>query len=648
MAKRIWQMGLVEAGICIDLNGYDPELNRNLKAALPGPARWDRDDKWWVFPLHWDTCVFARKVANEYGAKIVITPALNEWATNEKHRRETTIPDVQSMDLVDLPLVREGYPHMWEALRTRPFQTVGAAFAARNGSCLIADQPGLGKTVQSIAAVVESGVTGPVLISAPKAAALLTWPAQLRRWVPGDEIITIGSHLKPAERRQILEVIRKQQGDGSTEWASRFWVITSPNYLRITAELDDWGKYKKVNGQKVIKPVGEALMEFFDIEWAGVIVDESHQTLAGASGDKKKQSAQRLGLGALDIVDGGLRIALSGTPFRGKEEFLWGQLNWLRPDLYRSRWRWIKEWFNHEQGRYGMVIGGIANRQGMYDQAKSVMIRRTKGEVAADLPAKAYAGEPLNPDIPHEAIAVWLEMDPKQAKAYEQIKKKAEAELEGGTLMVASVLAELTRLKQFAGSYGRMDGDQFVPSLPSNKYDWTVEWLDERNIDKTVKDMDRSKREQLPKVVIASQFSSLIDVFHQALAAEGIKAYKFTGSTKQEDRLAMVEDWQENPASEYRVLLMTTKAGGTGITLDAADDLITLDDEWDVSAMEQLEDRIHRISRIHQVTIWPLRSRGTIEESIARQNFQRDNSIKMIIDGSRGVDLLRLVTGSVE
>ena len=214
--------------------------------------------------------------------------------------------------------------------------------------------------------------------------------------------------------------------------------------------------------------------------------------------------------------------------------------------------------------------------------------------------------------------------------------------------MVASVLAELTRLKQFAGSYGRMDGDQFVPSLPSNKYDWTVEWLDERNIDKTVKDMDRSKREQLPKVVIASQFSSLIDVFHQALAAEGIKAYKFTGSTKQEDRLAMVEDWQENPASEYRVLLMTTKAGGTGITLDAADDLITLDDEWDVSAMEQLEDRIHRISRIHQVTIWPLRSRGTIEESIARQNFQCDNSIKMIIDGSRGVDLLRLVTGSVE
>lgn len=639
MSRRTWQMGLVADGICINLNGFDKELNRELKAALPAPSRWDGTNKWWVFPLHWDTCTGARKVADDWDAKIIIAPALKEWAFNEKARRDS-MPDVQSMDLVDLPFVRESYPGMWEALRARPFQTVGASFAASNGSCLIADQPGLGKTVQAIAAIVEKGVRGPILICAPKAAARLTWPAEIKRWLGDDEIIVqIGSHLTPSDRKGYVEEITALQRAGKLK-DERIWVLTSPNYLRIKAEVDDWGKYKKVNGQKVIKPVGEAQMGLFDIEWSGVIVDESHQTLAGASGDKKKQSSQRVGLGALDIRDGGLRIALSGTPFRGKEEYLWGQLNWLRPDLYRSRWRWIKQFFDMEQGRYGMLIGGINNHEAMYKDAANVMIRRTKGEVAKDLPPKMYGGTPLDPAQPGKMVAVWLDMEAKQAKAYEDIKKKAEAEFEGGTLMVTGVLSELTRLKQLAGSYGDInENGEFIPKLPSNKFDYLVEFLDERGI---AKQLDKSA----PKVIVASQFSKLIDCFERGLNDMGIKTHKFTGAVnKPGAREAIMEDWQNNPDSDKRVLLLTTTAGGTGLTLDAADDLIVLDETWNVSDQEQLEDRIHRLSRMHQVTIWKLFSKGTIEESIARANAERDDSIKMIIDGSRGVDLMRLILG---
>ena len=88
------------------------------------------------------------------------------------------------MELVDLPNIRGEYNQMWEAIKSRPFQSVGAAFAARNGSCLIADQPGLGKTIQSIAAVIEAGIRGPILVVAPKGAAQLT-PAtgSSRSWV---------------------------------------------------------------------------------------------------------------------------------------------------------------------------------------------------------------------------------------------------------------------------------------------------------------------------------------------------------------------------------------------------------------------------------------------------------------------------------
>lgn len=633
MTNRTWYMNLVDDGIFIDLNGYDPKLNKELKAALPGPARWDGSAKWWVFPQHWDTCTGARKMAEKWDAKIIIYPQLKEWALQEKERQDA-IPSVASMDLTDLPTVRESYPHIWDAISSRPFQTVGAAFAARNRSCLIADQPGLGKTVQSIAAIIESGVTGPILVVAPKSAAKLTWPRELARWVPEDAQLIIGAHITAPERKALIQDI-VDCGKEPGEWNGRLWVLTSPDYVRVKAQVDKYGKYIYKNSRKVLQGSTSTIMELFDVTWSTVIVDESHQTLAGASGDKKKQSAQRVGLGALDVEDTGLRIALSGTPFRGKEEHLWGQLNFLRPDLYRSRWRWINQFFESWQDQYGMTIGGIKDRPGMYKDASRVMIRRTKAEVAADLPPKMYGGTPLDPNLPEDNIAVWLDMDPKQFKAYEEIKLKAEAELEGGTLMVAGVLAELTRLKQFAGSYGRINEDgHFKPTLPSNKFDWLVEFLDERGIGK---DMDKDA----PKIVVASQFSQLIDAFQDGLLAQGVESYKFTGATNDATRAAIIKDWQENPNSPVRVLLLTTTAGGVSLTLDAASELVLLDETWTVSDQEQLEDRIHRLSRMHQVTIWKVFSKDTIEESIARTNNEREFSIKSIIDGERGIDFTK-------
>lgn len=410
---------------------------------------------------------------------------------------------------------------------------------------------------------------------------------------------------------------------------SRCWIITSPNYVRVKAEVDDYGNYKYgPDRRKVLKPVGEAVLELFDVSWSAIIVDESHQTLAGATGDKKKQSAQRLGLGALEVRENGLRLALSGTPFRGKEEYLWGQLNWLRPDLYRSRWRWIKEWFDVHQDRYGMVIGNIIDREGLYKQASSVMIRRTKEEVAKDLPPKAYND-------------IWIDMDGKQAKAYSDMEKLAQTELDGGILQTTAMLAELTRLKQFAGSYGKMVDGHFTPTLPSNKYDWLVEWLDERGITKETKDVSSQVLIDTPKVVVASQFSQLINCFAEGLAKEGIKTFKFTGSTSDKERERIKNDFQNNPESETRVLLLTTTAGGVALTLDAADDLVVLDETWNTSDQEQLEDRLHRLSRMHQVTIWNIRSKGTIEESIAKANAQAEFSIKTILDGARGVELVK-------
>lgn len=631
---RTWYMGLANEGThtWIQLDGFDPEVNSMLKSELPGPARWHGKGKRWLFPLSWETCKGARKVANKFGADIKLTDSMYDWAVAERERQET-IPDVNSMELTQLPKVAASHPRIWDATSSRPFQTVGAAFAARNRSCLIADQPGLGKTIQSIAAIVEAGITGPILVVAPKAAARLTWPQELAKWVPGDEVTIIGSHLKASEREYAIQRVIDNAGEEEYAWGhtiNRQWIITSPNYLRIKAEVDQYNNYVyDEHKQKIINPVGEAVMQLFDVEWSAVIVDEAHQTLAGATGNKKKQSAQRLGLGALQIKHNGLRLALSGTPFRGKEVYIWGILNWLRPDMYRSYWKgFVEKYFDCWQDRYGMQIGRLVDAEAMYAEAKQVMIRRTKAEVAKDLPPKMYQD-------------IWLDMEPRQKKAYDDLVRSATVQLDGGSLLANGVLAELTRMKQFAGAYGRMEDGQFKPSLPSNKFDWLVEWLDERGIDKTIPDLDSDTRANLPKIVIASQFSQLINIIGDGLKQLGIHGFKFTGATSDKDREAIKKDWQENDNSWNRVLLLTTTAGGVSLTLDAADDLVELDETWNPADQEQLEDRLHRLSRMHQVTIWRVRSKDTIEESIAKTNMFHDANIKDIIDGQRGVQVFR-------
>lgn len=610
---------------------YHPDLPRAIRSELPGPVRWDKEAKLWRLPLMWETCTGVRTLANRFNAQLEIGMALSTWAHIEKRRR-SDVPDVDSTDVLPMDKLAAIYPRTAAAIKQRGFQTVGATFMARNKAALNADQPGLGKTIQTIAAVIESGLRGPVLVvAAPKSAAVLTWPAELAKWAPNDRVITISGSMKPAEREAAVK-----EAASATE---RVWVVTSPNYVRVRAETDEFGKYRReADGSKVLKPVREALVGLFDINWDAIIVDEAHKTLSGATGNIKKQSAQRQGLGALQLSANGLRIALSGTPFRGKEANIWGILNWLRPDLYRSYWRWVEKHFDVYQDGYGTIIGSMKDEELFYKELRTVMVRRTKGEVVAELPAKLYGGEPLDSDDPNSPIGVWLPMEGAQLKAYLAMQKSATADLEGGELTANGVLAELTRLKQFACSAGKMVDGSFQASLPSNKFEWLVDFLSERGITGDADDVPTGK------VIVASQFTRLLNVFRAELGKLGIATHILTGETSDKERIRQANEFQAEGGPA--VFLLNTNAGGASITLDAADDVVILDQTWNKDDQEQVEDRAHRISRTdHTVTIWCLMSLGSIEEGIARQTSVKDRDIKSIIDGQRGVDFVMRLLG---
>lgn len=579
----------------------------------------------------------ARDFCAEKGFKLNVEPELKKWIKKETERRNWPLQMIPFDSALG------------SALSHRHFQLEGIEFATKHRNILIADEPGLGKTLQAMGSIVENGCAGSILVVAPKSAVYVTWPQELEHWLkdvaPYDEWVIIGGKQSKLERiRAMKRVLRWDMGKGRT--GPRQWVIVSPNYLRFKVKMDWRGNYVyDEDGNKIVNPVREAMPALLAIDWAAVIVDEAQQTLSGATGNVKNQSAQRQGLGLLEVKSDGMRIALSGTPFRGKHENLWGTLNWLEPKDYKAYWSWVDKHFYVyiDPMTNQRVVGDLKNEKTLSYELKELMIRRTKGEVAKELPAKRYGGAPLLLKNGQEGpIAVWLDMFGQQKKAYEAMVQSAMVELEGGTLMANGVLAEMIRMKQFSNSYGFMGGeDEFFPCFPSNKFDWIVDFLSDRGID--------GKGPGESKVLIASQFTKHVDLFSDRLTNKlGIPCFSLTGRTSSQKRIDLQRDFQRGtlesgePAPD--VFFLNTRAGGVSLTLDAADDVILIDSTFNPEDQEQVEDRAHRLSRLdHNVTIWNLCSTNSIDESIARHCYKMDTSIKKILDGDRGIEFAKLL-----
>ena len=549
-------------------------------------------------------------------------------------------------------LLWEEAPETAKALR--PYQRAGVQFMLDSPSTLLADEPGAGKTLSSIATMISAGVTGDILVLAPAAAIQVTWPAEVARWSPNDEIITVTG--PRAKREAALARLRFLPKEGK-----RRWVLCNIEMAKV--------KYHKpfeLDGKAYKGRYEYAYPELFFLDysgkqknvrkWEAIIVDESHRALITKKTRSHEQTQTRCGLGKLATVEGGRRIAISGTPFRGKLENLWGTLNWLFPETYTAYWHWVNEWFSTESNFFGgsKITSLDGSEAEFYRSIEPFTLRRTKREISPDLPPKTYAGfVPEGMEIEEEGqerglVGHWLEMKPKQQRAYYQMVEQALATLENGTLVANGVLAEMTRLKQFASCFGKLerkmdsDGyevDVFKPELPSNKLDWLLEFFTELGIDK-----DGQEGPDARKVVVASQFTSMINLFEREINKRGIKTLKVVGGVSAEDRIAAVKQFQTD--SGPQVFLLNTLAGGVSLTLDRADDIVILDETFIPDDQEQVEDRVHRVSRMHNVTVHYVRSLGTIEEKIARLTFGRNINTKQILDGERGVEFARQILGN--
>jgi len=258
------------------------------------------------------------------------------------------------------------------------------------------------------------------------------------------------------------------------------------------------------------------------------------------------------------------------------------------------------------------------------------MLRRTKAEVLPELPPKSYGGALLDPLDENSPVGVWLEPLPSQKRQIAQLEQDGlltnPGTDEGEEVLVNGTLAEYTRSKQLANTVHEIVNGELRPTLESPKYEWLLGLLDQ---------LDGGK------LVVASQFTSFLKVVARGLTDAGYKVCLLTGETAQSKRADMVKRFQET--DEIQVFMLNTKAGGVALTLDAADFLVLLDETTVPDDQAQVEDRIHRASRMHNVTIYYLRTLGSLDEEIAWIAAARMDVQRYLMDGSRGVQYARKI-----
>lgn len=597
-----------------------------------GGGRWNDSKKVWTFGLDLAVC---RSLREAFGDRLVIHDPLAEWAWEEKRRLETLekIRDGDTSLTPTFTRLPKIAPVLFERLLGRPYQLAGVAFATAGGNVLIGDQPGLGKTYEALGAIVESGARR-VLIVCPRTAIRTVWESHIEELLP---LATV--HVAQGIRADREDVISDYE-----ETVSRLSRINDhhPSILLVNQEmirvrrmyrcmvnvetghkdvqtkfiLQGQPEFKEAPGTKRgCNSSGHEhrtmyypeYPELFSEPWDFIVMDESHKLLASTSNKQSKNITQgRLGAVRLPLANSvGRKLAVSATPNRSKANKAWGTLNWLRPDIFTSYWNWAGKYFQVTDSGWGgskVVSDKPSDVEQFRDSMRPYMIARVKSEVAPELPPIEYAGtpHPRNPEI----RGVWLEMGEEQARAYKQMVVDGSADLGGVKLNAVGLLAEITRRKQFASSLlYQSDGGRWLPCLPSNKVDWILQFLEERE------GFDG-------KAVIASQFTQLLYMLKEILDGAKYVSMMLTGDTSDKERVRFVQRFQD-PEDSVRIGLINSKAGGESIALDQADDMILIDEPWTDDEIRQLEDRAHRISRIHNVTVYRLRSLGTIEEKIA-------------------------------
>ncbi len=426
----------------------------------------------------------------------------------------------------------------------RPYQALGVAWLQHlreaNLGGFLADDMGLGKTAQTIAHLVieheEGRLDRPALVVVPTSL-VANWTAELKKFAP---------HLR-------VEVLHGLDRHERRAGLGRVHVVIT-TYTVLSRDIE----------------------EMAPLPWHIVVLDEAQVIKSPDS--KATRAVCRL--------DTRHRLCLSGTPIENNLQELWSEFAFLMPNLLGDRKSFTKRFRTPIEKNNDAI-----RRAQLAKRIKPFLLRRTKGEVASDLP-------------PKHTILRRINLAPEQREVYDTIRGTLSEEVREQIRGLSAaqgrivVLDALLKLRQLCC-------DPRLLKLPSARAVETSSKLD---------DLMEMLGEMLPegrRILVFSQFTSMLDLIKPRLTEAGIGFVELRGDTR--DRAEPVRKFE---AREVPVFLISLKAGGRGLNLTSADTVIHYDPWWNPAAEEQASDRAHRIGQTKSVFVYKLIAADTVEDRI--------------------------------
>ncbi|WP_042690717.1 DEAD/DEAH box helicase [Azospirillum sp. B506] len=449
----------------------------------------------------------------------------------------------------------------------RPYQQAGLDWlqflGAHGFGGILADDMGLGKTVQALAHLMTEKEAGrldrPSLLIAPTSV-LGNWRAEVQRFAP-------------TLRTAILHGPQRKEAHGSL--ADHDLVVTSYALLPRDREV------------LTAQP------------WHMAIFDEA-QYLKNPAGQSYK---------AAQALEARQRLCLTGTPVENNLDELWALFAVSMPSLFGDRTGFRRTF------RTPIEKHADAERQRVLARrVRPFLLRRTKEQVAAELPRKTEILETVEPGDSQRDLyeTIRLTMD---KRVREEVARKG---LARSHITILDALLKLRqvccdpRLVKLESARKRV-----AKGAASAKLGRLLEMLPEL--------LDDGRR-----ILLFSQFTSMFDLMRPELERLGIPFVELTGDTR--DRETPVRRFQ---AGEVPLFLISLKAGGTGLNLTAADTVIHYDPWWNPAVEDQATDRAHRIGQDKPVFVYKLVTTGTVEERMVQLQERKRRLGEAVYDQDR-------------
>ncbi|XP_047310877.1 ATP-dependent DNA helicase DDM1 isoform X2 [Impatiens glandulifera] len=474
--------------------------------------------------------------------------------------------------------------------KLKPYQIKGVKWLIalwQNGlNGILADQMGLGKTIQTIGFLAHlkgNGLDGPYLVIAPLST-LSNWVNEIERFVPSIKVIIYHGNKK--ERNEIRRKHMPKE--------------VGPNFPIVITSYE----MASLDAKKVLK----------HYKWKYLVVDEGHRL----------KNSKCLLVKQLKVLQVENKLLLTGTPLQNNLAELWSLLNFILPEVFESHeefesWFDLSGKYNNEEGsedieekRKAQVVAKL------HAILRPFLLRRMKSEVEKMLPRK-------------KEIIIYANMTEHQKNFQDHLVNKTlenylSDKVEIGCGMKGRLNNLMIQLRKncnhpdllesaFNGSFDYPPVEQIVEQC--GKFQ-----LLERLLEKLFAHNH--------KVLIFSQWTKILDIIDYYFSEKGFEICRIDGSVKLDERRRQIKEFNDEN-STLRVFLLSTRAGGLGINLTSADTCILYDSDWNPQMDLQAMDRCHRIGQTKPVHVYRLATAQSVETRILKRAFSKLKLERVVI-----------------